>query len=72
MCLGGRLYQVALPSGEVKSVTSFYGKGKDFADLPSATVNMFFFDISDSGKLIVAHPAMLWNHDLWTVDLPYL
>ena len=63
----GRLHRVDLETGEVKSVVSFYGEGADFAKTTQPNVTLFFFAFLDDGQLFVAHPAMLWNHDFWTV-----
>ncbi len=65
----GRLHRIDLESGRVKSVTVFYGTGPDFAQVTLPNVTLFFFAFLDDGRLFLAHPAMLWNHDLWSVKL---
>ena len=64
---GGQLHRIDPESGKLKSVTAFYGTGPDFAQVTLPNVTVFFFAFLDDGRLFLAHPAMLWNHDLWSV-----
>lgn len=64
----GRLQRIDLKSGEVKSVAVFYGTGPDFAQVTLPNVTVILFAFLDDGRLFLAHPAMLWNHDLWSVE----
>ncbi len=68
---GGYLHRVDLQDGTVKSITAFYGTGTEFEEVGPSNVTLFFFAFLDSDKLVLAHPAMLWDHDLWTVNLPF-
>ncbi len=68
LMVAGRLHKVDLTSGEVKSITSFYGTGPDFAEVTGSQVALFFFAFLKNGKLVLAHPTMMWHHELWTVD----
>ena len=67
----GQLHQVDLKTHKIKSITRFSGKGHDFKEL-SVDPIPYYFAILDSGLAILAHPAMMWNHDLWKVQLPFL
>ncbi len=68
---GGALHQVDIQSGQVASVTFFEGHGDDFAALDSPVVKLFYFCFLSDNRLVAAHPAMLWNHDLWLTELPF-
>ncbi len=70
LMINGRLHDVDLGSGEVRSVTSFYGTGPDFADVDTPYVTLFSFAFVAEDQLVLAHPAMPWNHDLWAARLP--
>ena len=71
MCKGF-LHQVDLKSHKVKSITSFYGRGEDFKHVDQPQLTLHYFAFLDNGFFVVGHPAMLWNHDLWTTELPFL
>jgi len=70
--IGGAIHEIDPRSGEVANLAFFYGEGPDFASVETPTVSLMAFRILDNGKVILAHPALLWNHDLWTVKLPFL
>ena len=63
---GGRLHRVDPDTGRVKSIMTFSGRGPDFSATGVSEPVLYFFAFLDDGRLFVAHPAMLWNHDLWT------
>jgi hypothetical protein len=67
----GVLHQISLEDGTLESQTRFFGTGKDFAHLEDPHVNLYFFAFLPDGRLVLGHPAMLWNHDLWTAQLPF-
>jgi len=68
----GRLLQIDPARGKVKSVSAFYGEGPDFETVEQPFVWLHLFTFLDDGTLVLAHPAMMWNHDLWTAKLPFL
>lgn len=69
MCRGA-LYQIDSHSGETMNKYFFFGTGEDFAQIPPGMrLTLPSFVILNDGTLILAHPAMLWNHDLWIADL---
>ena len=68
----GHLHRVDLDTHKLKSITTFYGTGPDFAEVAAPNVTVYFFAFLEDGLLVVAHPAMLWNHDLWTASLPFM
>jgi len=66
----GALLAIDLKSGELLQSYHFYGKGEDFADVPEGQrLNMMEVVILDDGHAVLAHPALLWRHDLWLVKL---
>jgi len=69
---GGRLHQIDMATGKTMAIASFYGTGPDFAQVTLPQVTLFSFAFLDDGSLVLAHPAMLWNHDLWRVEPPWL
>ena len=62
----GGLHRIDLKSGQVKSIMTFYGKGLNFKKVEGKPLKLAFFAFLGN-KLILGHPAMLWNHDLWYV-----
>lgn len=66
---GGKLHRLNLKNGEMEAIFSFYGKGPEFGD-GNHPVSLFSFAFFGKNKLVLAHPAMLWDHDLWTAQLP--
>ena len=68
----GYLHQVDLKSHQLKSITGFYGEGEDFKGVQNPEVTLYSFAFLDNGFFVTAHPAMLWNHDLWTAQLPMM
>ena len=62
---GGELHQFDPKNGRLVSVTAFYGEGPDFKSVTTPNLTLFFFTILESGEIVLAHPGMLWNHDLW-------
>jgi hypothetical protein len=68
----GYLHQVDLKQRKVTSITSFFGKGPDFQGIEMPSLTYYLFAILDDGSLILGHPAMLWEHDLWQTSLPFL
>lgn len=66
MCMG-RLHRIQTATGKVKSITAFYGTGPDFGEVAGKSIYINFFCFLDNGRLIIAHPQMMWNHDLWYV-----
>jgi hypothetical protein len=68
----GYLHQVNMKKRKVTSITSFFGKGPDFKGVEMPNLAFYLFAILDDGTLILGHPAMLWNHDLWRTKLPFL
>ena len=69
---GGWLHQLSPQDGQVKSVTTFMGKGEAFRDLPVPYVIFYTFAILDNGGLILGHHAQMWDHDLWRAPLPFI
>jgi hypothetical protein len=65
----GCLHQIDPETGRVERLITFYGSGKDFAETTGSNVTLFFFAFLDNGRIVLGHPAMLWNHDLWLADL---
>ncbi|MDJ0840565.1 MAG: hypothetical protein QNK37_28910 [Acidobacteriota bacterium] len=65
----GYLHRIDLASGAVTSITGFYGTGPEFAEADPNHVTLYFFAFLDNGQLILAHPAMMWEHDLWKADV---
>lgn len=71
MCQGF-LHQLDLKTHALESITRFFGEGDDFKEVQAPQLVFYFFAFLDSGQFVLGHPAMLWNHDLWTADLPFL
>ncbi len=69
---GGWLHQLELETGKVKSITNFYGTGEEFSQVTAPYLTLYTFALLDSGQLILGHHAQMWDHDLWTADLPFL
>ncbi|MDJ0837512.1 MAG: hypothetical protein QNK37_13420 [Acidobacteriota bacterium] len=71
----GVLYQIDKHTGHWRNRVSFYGKGADFEETglsPTERLNMTYMAFLDDGTMITAPPALMWNHDLWTVRLPFM
>lgn len=66
---GGKLHRVNLKNGEVETIYTFYGAGPEFKH-KEHPVSLFSFAFFAKDQLVLAHPAMLWGHDLWTAQLP--
>ena len=66
----GALLVIDLENGEVAHRYHFHGKGADFSGVPQGQrLNMMEVAVLDDGHAVLAHPALLWNHDLWLVKL---
>ena len=68
----GILHQVDLKTRQLKSVTTFSSTEPEFEGLDVPHLNLYFFAFLNNGTFILGHPALLWNHDLWTTSLPFL
>ena len=69
MCRGV-LYDVDPDSGGTVQRYHFFGQGSDFEEVPPGERLTFFnFAFLETGDLVLSHPALLWNHDLWRADL---
>ncbi len=68
----GYLHQLDLPSRRIRSITSFYGVGPGFQHLEHSKLTLFSFAFTREGGLFLGHPALLWDHDLWSAELPQL
>ncbi len=71
MCLGV-LYRIDASSGKTTGEYHFFGRGASFAEVPKGMrLTLPHFVILDDGTLILSHPALLWDHDLWIADLNF-
>ena len=66
----GYLHQVDPDLGKLKRTYSFHGRGSNFEKLNDSRIALFAFAFRPDGSLILAHPGMLWGHDMWTASLP--
>ncbi len=66
------LYQIDPETGETLSRTYFYGKGPNFARVAGMPLTMFHMAFLNDGTVVLGHPALPWEHDLWKVRLPFL
>ncbi|MDJ0841727.1 MAG: hypothetical protein QNK37_34810 [Acidobacteriota bacterium] len=66
----GRLHQLDAATGKLQAVYVFYGRGPEFAQVTAPFVTLFNFTLLNDRKLVLGHPAMPWDHDLWTAELP--
>lgn len=69
MCRG-RLVGFNLKTGGVETMVEFIGKGADFGVVANKPLSLQYFCFLADGTLLLAHPMLLWNHDLWKVNLP--
>ena len=69
MCRG-KLLQLDAKTGETLSRTTFFGEGLDFGKVAGEPLSFPFFTFLADGSLVLAHPMLLWNHDLWTTKPP--
>jgi len=67
---GGTLHRVDAATGRVLEMVRFQGSGPGFRETTQGWVHLPFFTVLSDGRLVLGHPAMLWNHDLWTAALP--
>jgi len=64
------LYQIDAQTGETRQTFYFHGQGPDFENVPPEMPLAFnSFAFLEDGTLVLSHPALLWNHDLWLADL---
>lgn len=69
MC-SGVLLEIDANTGQALQRYYFFGKTQDFGHLPEAQrITLPIFTILDDGSLVLAHPGLLWNHDLWIADV---
>lgn len=61
----GALYELDLATGRFLEKTRFIGGSSDFGDVQGKVVDLPRFARLPSGKLLLAHPAHLWDHPLW-------
>ena len=66
MCRDG-LLQMDPKDMTVLSVTRFLGEGPDFESIAGKPLTLPYFSFLEDGTLVLAHPMLLWNHDLWQV-----
>ena len=72
MCLNA-LYEIDGNLGQVLRVYRFTGKGQAFADVPPGQwLTLPFFAVLNDGTLVLAHPALMWHHDLWIAEVPLM
>lgn len=72
LMLQGELFGVDPQTGAIRSVTHFFAKGEDFGAADGHKITLPFFAFGNDGTLFAVHPALLWNHDFWSVRLPFL
>lgn len=72
LMISGQLFQVEPMTGAILSTTRFVAKGEAFGEIQGMELFIPFFCFSPTGKLFLGHPALLWEHDFWSVDLPFL
>lgn len=72
LMIGGQLFQTEPMTGSVLSTTRFVAQGKTFEEIQGTELYIPFFSFSPTGKVYLAHPALLWGHDFWSVELPFL
>ena len=70
LMIAGQLHRVRPDDGAIENVVAFYGTGPDFAATTAPNVSLFFFSFLDQKTLVLGHPAMMWNHDLWLAAIP--
>ncbi len=69
MCRGA-LLQIDADTGKTLQSWRFFGNGPDFEHMPPGQrLTLPLFAFLPDGKLILAHPALMWNHDLWRADI---
>ncbi len=66
------LYQIDPDTGETLNRTYFFGEGEDFGAVEGSPLAMFHMAFLDDDSLVLGHPILPWNHDMWKVRLPYL
>ncbi len=72
LMMQGTLFQVHSQSGAVQSRTIFIAEGETFGAADGHQIELPFFAFAEDGALFAVHPALLWNHDFWSVRLPFL
>jgi len=66
----GTLLEIEGSSGQVRHRYQFHGKGEDFAGVdPARPLYFQSFALLDDNTVILAHPGLMWNHDLWSAVL---
>jgi len=66
------LYQIDPATGDTLNRTYFIGRGEGFGEIEGHPLALMHFAFLDDGTLVLGHPAVPWNHDLWKVRLPQL
>jgi len=66
----GHLHRIDWHTGTVEAIYAFYGEGEDFVEVTAPFLTLFSFALLPGHRVVLGHPAMLWNHDLWTTRLP--
>ena len=66
MCRG-KLIQFSLTQKRVTAVAGFFGKGQNFGPVEGKPLTLQSFAFLEDGSLVLAHPLLLWEHDLWKV-----
>ena len=66
---GKELLKLDEETGVIQASYGFQGEGPDFGPASGQQLMLFSFAILGN-RVFLAHPALLWNHDMWFVDLP--
>ena len=68
------LYQIDPETGKTLRRMVFVGSGPDFeqVDKVDPRLNFCYFSFWNDGTIILGHPAMMWDHNLWTTKLPFV
>lgn len=63
------LLEVDAQTGEHLRTHSFFGRGEGFENTSGNRLLLPIFYFLDDETVVLGHPALLWNHDLWLVNL---
>ncbi len=67
---GSTLLEIDPKKGRVTQSWQFFGRGEDFADTdPWRPLTLPVFAFLEDGTLVLGHPNLLWNHDLWRANI---